>query len=149
MRALLLLLALASAFGLAALWQSQHLDGLNRRREVAAQVADGALSETPSGPVHAGRAVLTLGAPSGAAPLEEPAPAPVADAGEFELPDLPDFELVVQPGQTLSQICEAHYGTAASSLVRALADYNGLADLDSLGVGDALLLPEIDKLLVE
>lgn len=146
MRSLVLLLALASAFGLAALWQNRRLEALEHRREVAARVADGKLAETRSGLVPAGRAVLTVGAPSGAAPLEEPVPEEVVDAGDFALPDLPDFELTVQPGQTLSQICEAHYGTAASSLVRALADYNGLADVDALGVGERLRLPEIGEL---
>ena len=146
MRAMLLLLALATAFGLAALWQSHHLDQLRKRREVAAQVAEGIYADTETGLIPAGYAVLTLGGPSGVPPLEEPVEGEVADAGRFELPDLPDFELVVQPGQTLSQIVEAHYGTSSVGLVRALADYNGLANPDALGVGDRLALPEIEKL---
>jgi nucleoid-associated protein YgaU len=146
MRALLLLLALAAAFGLAALWQSRHLQGLRERREVAAMVADGAFAETSSGLVPAGRAVMTLGVPSGAPPLEGEPAEDVADVGRFQPPDLPDFELTVQPGQTLSQICEAHYGTSNRSLVGALAEYNGLADADALSVGDRLRLPELDKL---
>ena len=146
MRALLLLLTLASAFGLAALWQSRHLDGLRQRREVAAMVADGEYSETEVGLVPAGYAVLTLGVPSGAAPLERPVEPEVADAGEFQLPELPDFELIVQPNQTLSRITEAHYGTSARALVAALAEYNGLANPNALAVGDRLYLPDIEKL---
>ena len=146
MRAVLLLLALAAAFGLAALWQARHLERLRLRREVAAQVADGEFGETPAGLLPAGSARLTLGAPSGAMPLEQSAPVQVADAGEFEPPELPDFALTVQPGQTLSEIAAAHYGTSESALIQALAAYNGLAHADQLAAGDRLLLPELEKL---
>jgi nucleoid-associated protein YgaU len=146
MRLALLLLALASAFGLAALWQSRHQAELRRRREVAAQVAHGHASETPAGLVPAGVARLTLGAPSGAAPLERPSPALVADAGEFEPPPLPDFTLTVQAGQTLSEISRQHYGSSDAALVLALAAYNGLDHPDQLAAGDRLLLPELQKL---
>jgi hypothetical protein len=146
MRVALLLLALATAFGLAALWQSRHQHELRLQREVAARVADGYASETPAGLVPAGVARLTLGAPSGAAPLERSAPAPVADAGRFEPPALPDFALTVQPGQTLSEIARQHYGSSDASLVLALAAYNGLSGPDQLAAGERLLLPEVQKL---
>ena len=44
----------------------------------------------------------------------------------------------MQAGQTLSKICEAHYGTSSRGLVAALARYNGLANADALSVGDRL-----------
>lgn len=55
---------------------------------------------------------------------------------------LPDAELEVRPGQTLSEIAFAAYGTANPGLVEALARYNGLGDPDDLRVGTTLRLPE-------
>jgi nucleoid-associated protein YgaU len=68
--------------------------------------------------------------------------------GEDPLPpfELPDFELEVRAGQTLSQIAYAHYGTAPEALVKALATYNGLSDPDALRAGRRLLLPDRSKL---
>mgnify|MGYP001297500081 CR=1 FL=1 len=146
MRAVITLLALATAFGLAALWQARHFDRQRQRRELAAQVADGRYGETPAGLLPAGTARLTLGAPSGAAPLEQSASDEVADAGDFEPPELPDFALTVHQGQTLSGIAQAHYGTSEKGLVQALAAYNGLAHADQLAAGDRLLLPDVEKL---
>ena len=52
----------------------------------------------------------------------------------------------VQPGQTLSGIAHAHYGTAPAALVQALADYNGIGDPDALRAGAWVLLPERERL---
>jgi nucleoid-associated protein YgaU len=151
-RALALLLLLACGFGLAALWQARRLDELHAHHEAAEQVAKGHLGETESGLVAAGSGVITVGRPSGAAPLEGGADgAPdgatgETDVGAFEHPDLPDFELEVHPGQTLSKIAATHYGAASNALVLALARYNGLQDADLLRVGDVILLPEIEEL---
>lgn len=57
-------------------------------------------------------------------------------------PPLPDFEHTVRPGQTLSQICADHYGSAAPRLVSALSAYNGLADPNALRSGTTVRLPE-------
>jgi nucleoid-associated protein YgaU len=146
-RALALLLLLACGFGVAALWQSRRLEAMRSDREAAARVAEGELSETESGLIPAGSAVVLIGRPSGVAPLEDAAgDAQVTDAGDFEHPDLPDFELDVRAGQTLSSIAEAHYGESAPELVRALARYNGLEDADLLRIGDRIRLPQIETL---
>ncbi len=150
MRALALLLLLASGFGLAALWQSRRVEAMRSDREAAARVAAGELAETGSGLVPAGSAVVLVGAPSGATPLERSASEAegldVSDAGSFEHPDLPDFELEVRSGQSLSSIARAHYGESSAALARALALYNGLDDPDRLRIGDRILLPRIEKL---
>ena len=153
MRALVLLLLLAASFGLAALWQSRHLDRLREEREAAARVVEGELAETSSGLVPAGLAVVTIGRPSGAPPLEgaDSAQAPVLvqapEEEPFEHPPLPDFELVVREGQSLSKIAAAHYGQATRELVDALARYNGLEDANRLEAGDTLFLPSVETLL--
>jgi nucleoid-associated protein YgaU len=154
-RALVLLLLLAAGFGLAALWQSRHLERLREEREAAAQVVEGELGRTESGLVPAGLAVVTVGKPSGAAPLEgarEADPPEVVEAPEaepFEHPPLPDFEMVVAEGQSLSKIAAAHYGEATRALVDALARYNGLDDANLLKAGDTLFLPALETLTGE
>ncbi|MEO0649157.1 MAG: LysM domain-containing protein [Planctomycetota bacterium] len=55
---------------------------------------------------------------------------------------LPDFEHTVRNGQTLSEICAGHYGTAAPGLVQALATYNGLRNPDELRAGVPIALPD-------
>jgi nucleoid-associated protein YgaU len=147
-RALALLLLLASGFGLAALWQSRRLEAMRSEHEAAARVAEGDLSETESGLIPAGSGVVLIGRPSGASPLEgatDDAPE-VTDAGQFEHPELPDFELEIRSGQTLSSIAEAHYSNKSLALVQALAEYNGLEDPDLLSPGDRIFLPQIEKL---
>ena len=57
-----------------------------------------------------------------------------------------EFEVTVQSGQTLSQICKAHYRTARSALVEALARHNGLRDAGFLRAGAKLKLPPLDTL---
>ena len=153
MRALVLLLLLAAGFGLAAVWQSRHLDRLRGERETAARVVEGEVSQTSSGLVPAGMALVTVGRPSGVAPLEGERENPRVEAGEaegeFDHPPLPDFELVVREGQSLSKIAAAHYGEATRELVEALARYNGMEDADLLKVGDRLLLPQVEVLVGE
>jgi nucleoid-associated protein YgaU len=58
-----------------------------------------------------------------------------------------DYELIVEPGQSLSKIAAAHYGSAPEPLVTALARYNGMGDPDQLGAGQRLRLPPLDLLL--
>lgn len=150
-----MLLLLASGFGLAALWQSRHLGELHAQQQAAWEVSDGVVAETKSGKIREGWATVVIGAPSGVDPLEPAAQdveaaAPPADElvdnGTYESPLLGDFEMVVQPGQTLSGIAHAHYGTAPTALVEALAKYNGLANPDALKAGAPVLLPELELL---
>ena len=70
---------------------------------------------------------------------DEPIGEPVGDS-------LPDLELLVPPGATLSEIAAEHYGTAAPALVAALAAYNGLTSPDALRSGTRLKLPSRERL---
>ena len=146
MRALLLLLVLAGAFGLAAVWQRNHVAELRAARDAAEAVP--APSPDPLAPeLAAGEALLIVGRPSGAEPRPPPAeparPKPSAPANE---PSLSDFTQRVQSGQTLSGIAHVHYGQSGPALVRSLAAYNGLSDPNQLQVGQTLRLPPIEKL---
>ena len=157
MRALLWILVLALAFTAAWAWQERHLERLRAQRGAAAEVAEGRLGETESGLLPEGWAVVTIGAPSGANPIPRPEPVEPSDARDEPAPsaepepwapeELADFELTVQPGQTLSGIAQARYGTAGRRVVQALAEYNGLADPDSLRAGARLRLPPAELLL--
>jgi nucleoid-associated protein YgaU len=53
----------------------------------------------------------------------------------------------VRGGQSLSVICQQHYGSARPGIVKALATYNGLSSPDKIRKGQTLHLPGIDKLL--
>lgn len=94
---------------------------------------------------------VVLGAPSGAEipAAEVPAPAPTPTPAPEPLPQPPaarEFELTASPGQTLSAICKAHYGSASVALVEALARFNQLASADSVRAGQKLRLPPIETL---
>ncbi len=175
MRAVALLLFFAAAFGLAAMWQSHRVESLKRERELAADIQQGKVGESPSGLIEAGWGVVVIGTPSGVPVIDTPSGVPVIDtpsgvpgpsraepAPLVEAPRAPeapqvappargdaqlaDFELVVESGQTLSKISKAHYGTAARDIVRALARYNGLTDENALKLGQPLKLPALDRL---
>jgi LysM repeat protein len=155
-RVVALLLLFAAAFGLAGLWQSHHLNELRRERELEQRVQDGEIGRTQSGLIERGHAVVVIGRPAGVeatevapagvetqVPLVAPTPAPVTPTAP---PALADFTLTVQPGQTLSEIARAHYGTAPRQLVDSLAAYNHLASADALKAGAKIELPPLDKL---
>jgi nucleoid-associated protein YgaU len=146
MRALLLLLVLAGAFALAAVWQRKHVAELRAARD-AAEAAQ-APSPDPLAPeLAAGEAVLIVGRPSGAEPRPRPTePVPQKPRPSESEPTLSDFSQEVQSGQTLSGIAHVHYGQSGPALVRALAHYNGLSDPDQLRAGQTLRLPPIEKL---
>lgn len=74
-------------------------------------------------------------------PDRVPAPPPPQQSAVRE------FQLVVQRGQRLSDICRKHYGTSRGELVDALARYNQMADADHLREGQRLLLPPLESLL--
>ena len=157
MRAALLLLCFAAAFGLAGLWQSQRLKRLERERELAFRVQEGELGRTPSGLLAAGAGVVVIGRTSGAEPVAPPidsgdhgAQAPQPDAQVTPTPLQPsppsDFELAVQPGQTLSSIVREYYGSAAPELIHSFARYNGLSNENVLSAGQKLKLPSAQAL---
>jgi nucleoid-associated protein YgaU len=166
MKTVVVLLGFAAAFGLAGLWQSQRLARLERERELAIRVQEGELGDTPSGLLEAGAGVVVIGKRSGAEPIgraSEPQPEtpqtepqaqpqstppvePPAPPRVEPTQPLADFELAVQPGQTLSSIVREHYGTDSQSVVRALAAYNGLGDGNALKTGQKLKLPSASAL---
>ncbi len=170
MRSLVLILALAIAFGAAAAWQSRKVEALKSERARAEAIANGLLAQTPSGEIPAGWAVVTIGRPSGQAVepessvevadfQHEPRIAELSDQDEGASLDAPQppaipvedgrrvWELNVAEGQSLSSIAAAHYGSAAKELVDALARHNALASPDELRVGQRLELPPLDVLL--
>lgn len=95
-----------------------------------------------------------VGGASGAEPVEDAAPPPAApkkgatprDAGGAapKAPSSPTGGTthVVKPGESLSKICAAHYGTGKSDVVKAVAAYNKLPSVDALREGQTLRLPE-------
>jgi nucleoid-associated protein YgaU len=54
--------------------------------------------------------------------------------------------VVVKAGQTLSEICHEHYGSARQSLLLALAHYNHLETPDALREGQVIRLPPSERL---
>lgn len=162
MRTLVLILAIAVAFGAAAAWQSRKVATLKAERERAAAIADGLIMETESGEVRAGWAVVTIGRPAGHEDVDSKTSAATPAAAELGLDEQPpqvsapetgesgwsaDWELTVEAGQSLSKIASAHYGTAPAQLVDALARYNALTSPDELRAGQRLRLPPLDLLL--
>ena len=154
MRAVALLLLLAGAFGVAALWQSRRVSRLEEERDFARRVEAGEVRATSEEEIPAGWATVVLG---GTSPARTPQPATESMPTNAQVPPTsepaatapspsPDFELIVEPGQSLSKIARAHYGTAPVALVRALARYNGLADEGSLRAGQTLRLPPLETL---
>jgi len=160
-RALLLALILAGLFGGAFLWQERHFAEIRAEQRTVEAEQDARAHPTESGTLEAGRAVLVVGTPSGADPVprpqdpraQEPQPSgtPTAEASDPDRPlsgqPLPEFQLEVQPGQTLSGLAHLHYGEHGSELLEALAAHNGLASVDALRAGAILRLPPIERLL--
>lgn len=161
MRALLLALILAGLFGAAFLWQERHWAGIRAEQRAVEAEQDARAHPTESGTLEAGRAVLVVGNPSGADPVPRPqearepesprAEGPTAVSSDPDSPltrePLPEFQLEVQPGQTLSGLAHLHYGEHGSELLEALAAHNGLASVDALRAGAILRLPPIERLL--
>ncbi|MCY3000847.1 MAG: LysM domain-containing protein [Planctomycetota bacterium] len=153
MRAPLVLLGLAVAFGLAAMWQSKRSAEHAAARELAARAQAGQVAVSESGLLEPGEASIVIGRPAGiempqrgpetGGAAGEPQPAPPATTPPA--PE-PDFTVTVEPGQSLSKIAREHYGTAPIELVRSLARYNGLPDENAIRAGQALKLPPIEAL---
>jgi nucleoid-associated protein YgaU len=58
-----------------------------------------------------------------------------------------ELKIVVTSGDSLSSLCQSHYGTSRLEVVQALALYNKLKDPNQLREGQSLSLPPIDRLL--
>ncbi len=153
MRAPLVLLGLAVAFGLAAMWQSKRSAEHAAARELAARAQAGQVALSESGLLEPGEASIVIGRPAGGEVREQEtardgttgetppaAPAPTPPAPE------PDFTVTIEAGQSLSKIAREHYGTAPVELVRSLARYNGLPDENAIRAGQSLKLPPIEAL---
>ena len=154
MRLLLGLLILGGLFLVAANWQENLRSSVLKTRRLERGIPSH-VDTTVNG--QDGWATLVLGAPSGAksirhknaAPPESiiqgPTPEPVTPQ---PLPPTiqPDQERRIAPGDSLSRICEQHYGTSRPRLVQALARYNGLSSPNQIPVGATLLLPDLDLL---
>jgi nucleoid-associated protein YgaU len=154
MRLLLGLLILGGLFLVAANWQENLRSSVLKTRRLERGIPSH-VDTTVNG--EDGWATLVLGAPSGAksirpknaAPPESiiqgPTPEPVTPQ---PLPPTiqPDQERRIAPGDSLSRICEQHYGTSRPRLVQALALYNSLSSPNQIRVGATLLLPDLDLL---
>ena len=108
---------------------------------------------------HDGWSHLILGGPSGAQALEaQPvrgAANPPRDVHESapderdteQPPDPGEFTYQVQPGDSLSGICDRFYknrrGVKLSELVRRVAERNGLTSADAIRAGSPLVLPPL------
>lgn len=158
MRTLLLVLALACCFGVAAIWQQSHIRKLHEERVLAAEQGAGRTTATASGLLDEDQAVIWIGSPAGVAPNPAAPNPPRTEAGSAadNAPPAPappappapvaDFELEVAAGQSLSKIAHAHYGRAPVELVTKLAQYNGMRDPNALRAGMRLKLPPLERL---
>ena len=147
MRVALVLTLLVGALLLAAAWQRES--GPEEQGPVPGQEpgADDGWSH------------LILGEPSGAPALAVDSPpaarTPLPGNGlpgpPAEVPPPPTegigFTYVVQPGDTLSQICSRFYedrmGHSLTELSRLVAEHNGLPSVDAIRAGDLLDLPPL------
>ena len=153
MRAPLVLLGLAVAFGLAAMWQSRRAERHAAEREFAARQQAGLVALSESGLLGPGEASIVIGRPAGVETTPRPAregEAQAAPPSPSPTPPEPapptDFTVTVEAGQSLSKIAREHYGTAPVELVRSLARYNGLPDENAIRAGQALRLPPLERL---
>lgn len=130
---------------MAALWQQRVTDAYKQERRLrhgmpAAQDMRGE-----------GWARLVLGRPSGEASLQVPevltpiVPAPgESDVAAPPPAYPPDYEYVVNGGDVLGRICQAHYDSSRPliQVVDAVAAYNDLR-ANSIREGQVLLLPDL------
>ncbi len=148
MRLLLGGLLLLALFGGAALWQRSWTSAARSERDAA---------RTGGTAIGDGWSRVVVGRPSGGEPYVGPvekgsAVPPVREQvppGPTRAlsPQPADTEITVQSGQSLSKICQEHYGTARLAVIEAVARYNHLADPDTLREGQKLRLPHLESLL--
>ncbi len=150
MKLFLGLALLIGGFALVLVWRERTIDASLTKSPVS----------SPVDPATPGWAEIRVGRFSGAPPADAATP-PVSPAAAMPTtpsgspppaaaPTTPEeqreFEVTVQHGQTLSEICRAHYKTARVKLVEALAKHNGLRDAGALREGTKLRLPPIETL---
>ncbi len=168
MRFVLGALVLLTVFALATRWQDRWTDEVRADRDRAFERQE--LPSDDRAPVL-GRVIVGLesGAPpyardasssGGTAPPATRADAPAAGAekalaapagapSSAQSSALRVFELKVERGQQLGELCRKHYGSARRELVESLARYNGMASPDALREGQLLRLPPIETLIGE
>lgn len=154
MRLLLGLLILGGLFLVAANWQENLRSSVLKTRRLERGIPSH-VDTMVNG--EDGWTTLVLGAPSGAESIRPKDAAPPVPIIPDPTPDSvipqpppptiqPDQERTIAPGDSLSRICEQHYGTSRPRLVQALARYNGLSSPNQIRVGATLLLPDLDLL---
>lgn len=175
MRILLGALLLVALFLAATTWQRRFTAAARTDLEIARGKTDRIDGgerggETGGETPPEGWSVVTVGRPSGGERFGNPAPAPApatppasrpassSPAAPAVVPGAPraapasaaptsTSEWIVEPGQSLSRICAARYGTARAEVVEAVARHNGLADPGLVREGQRLSLPPIESLL--
>ena len=168
MKLLVGVLLLLVAFAAAVLWQRSWLATAEAKRDLAQQ-SDMRDSPAPTRAGNGDWGRVIVGRPSGADPVEPPtsatpsatrtpssdAPTPAdrsgaraTTAGPTHAPadTGPASSVIVQRGDSLSSLCQAHYVTSRKEVVQALARYNKLKDADQLREGATLLIPPLDRL---
>lgn len=154
MRAFFGWLGLLALCGAAWFWQSQWTHGVREERD-SLRGAPGSFEEREQS-----WGTITIGRPSGAAPIElddlPPDPGPgggeqdpvpfLVNPGTQPGTDPPspaggDFEYVVPRGRVLSKICEDFYGSGRAPIPERVATYNGLKSPDAIREGLVLKLP--------
>jgi nucleoid-associated protein YgaU len=175
-RILLGALILVAVFLAATTWQRRFADAARAEREVALGRAT-AEEAPPEGwsLVTVGRPSLGEGfgiAPGAVPPavpaasnasIQPPGQVPAHDSGTAtpggtttsnppaSTPSAVDptsaTQWIVEPGQSLSRICAARYGSARLEIVEAVARHNGLASADLVREGQRLELPPVERLL--
>lgn len=98
---------------------------------------------------EAGWGRVIVGAPSGAPPAGSNPTPPAAPQATTPKAAPREFRLTVQSGQSLSKICQEHYGSARAEWVNRLAQYNQLSSPADLKAGQELRLPPLETLLAE
>jgi phage tail protein X len=129
-------------------------------REAATRAEDG----SPTGDEARGFGHVIVGEKSGA-PLLEPEPPPAAPHGappaadprnaHKDAPPKPassedasrEAHYVVAPGESLSTICQRHYGSSRPDVVAAVAHANKLEKADQIRAGMKIVLPAGSALL--
>lgn len=147
MRALLWILLFLCLCAAVALYQSR-LTGVARAERDAARGQRAATRPVPDGFGHA-----IVGEASGAPfvepdPRVTPAPRPSAAPRGRGFDPAQGNEHIVKRGESLSTICQMHYGTARPEVVAALARFNKLKSLDAIREGQPLAIPPLGTLEV-
>jgi nucleoid-associated protein YgaU len=168
-------LLLIAAFAAAAIWQWNWRAEAEARRELA-RTSDDRSSPRSNVAAEEGWGRVIIGRPSGADPVapsseplaradtsaspldaQTPATRPAStpqqptDTASGDSPAAPAGEarVVVQHGESLSSLCQTHYGTRRLELVQALAAYNHLKDPDRVREGQVVVMPPIERLIVK